>query len=239
MREQDNTGQKGGDPLKLVIFDVDGTLIDSQHMIVSAMNAAFGAHGLAAPSRERILSIVGLSLETAMRTLCSHEPHDMAVPLAEAYKSAFRDLRASREHQEPLFEGAQATIDALAGRGDILLGIATGKSRRGVDAVMDLHNLHGRFVTIQTADLHPSKPHPSMIQAAMLETGALPHEVVMLGDTSFDMEMGRAAGVHAFGVSWGYHDVRELEAAGAHRILDRFGELEGAIDALTNEGAPA
>jgi phosphoglycolate phosphatase len=221
--------------LKLVIFDVDGTLIDSQHMIVAAMNAAFGAHSLVPPSREEILSIVGLSLETAMRALCKSEPKAFAVPLADAYKAAFQDLRRSPEHHEPFYDGAAEAIRSLQARGDVTLGIATGKSRRGVDAILDLHGLHGRFATIQTADLHPSKPHPSMIHAALRETGSLPQETLMLGDTTFDMEMARAAGVHAVGVSWGYHEVAALEAAGAHRVLARFSELDAAVDDLLLE----
>lgn len=225
--------------MKLIIFDVDGTLVDSQHMIVAAMNAAFAAHAIVPPTRERILSIVGLSLETAMRTLCTTEPEDMAVPLAEAYKAAFRDLRTSPEHHEPLFPGAMEALDALGQREEVVLGIATGKSRRGVDAIIDLHDLHGRFATIQTADLHPSKPHPSMLQTALLETGVLPHEAVMIGDTTFDMEMARAAGMHALGVAWGYHETGTLEAAGAHRIIHGYDELHGALDALLPQGIPA
>lgn len=236
--ENANRCGKDGTHLKLIIFDVDGTLVDSQHMIVAAMNAAFAEHRIVAPPRERILSIVGLSLETAMRALCTAEPDDMAVPLAEAYKAAFRDLRTSPEHHEPLFPGAMDVLDALAGRKDVVLGLATGKSRRGVDAIIELHDLHDRFVTIQTADIHPSKPHPAMVQAAMRETGALPQETVMLGDTTFDMEMARSAGVNAIGVAWGYHETATLEAAGAHRILDHFNEFESAFDTLLPQGLP-
>ena len=218
-------------PVNLVIFDVDGTLIDSQHMIVSAMDRAFAAHGLASPPREEVLSIVGLSLETAMRALCTHEQQDFAGRLTEAYKAAFFDLRQSADHHEPLFPGARDVLDRLGAREDVVLGIATGKSRRGVQAIMDLHDLHGRFATIQTADDHPSKPDPSMVSAALAETGILPQRAIMIGDTTYDMEMARGAGARAVGVSWGYHPAAALTAAGAETVLARFEDFDAALDA--------
>ena len=216
--------------MNLVIFDVDGTLIDSQHMIVAAMEHAFTVHGLVPPTRDEILSIVGLSLDTAMRVLHQEEAHALAGPLTEAYKAAFQELRRSPEHEEPLFPGAIEALDELAGRDDVLLGIATGKSRRGVDAIMNLHDLHGRFVTIQTADGHPSKPHPSMVAAAMAEAGVLPQHTVMIGDTTYDIEMARAAGARAIGVAWGYHPSESLVATGADALLSTFDELGAALD---------
>jgi phosphoglycolate phosphatase len=216
--------------VNLVIFDVDGTLIDSQHMIVSAMDRAFAAHGLTAPPREEVLSIVGLSLETAMRALCRPDQQDFAGPLTEAYKAAFFDLRQSADHHEPLFPGARDVLDRLAAREDVILGIATGKSRRGVQAIMDLHDLHGRFATIQTADDHPSKPHPSMVSTALTETGVLPQRAIMVGDTTYDMEMARGAGARAVGVSWGYHPSAALTAAGAETVLDSFEDFDAALD---------
>lgn len=223
--------------MNLVIFDVDGTLIDSQNMIVTAMDRAFAAQGRVAPPRAEVLSIVGLSLETAMRALVKEEADVLAGPLTEAYKAAFFDLRKSEEHHEPLFPGALAALDRLAERPDVLLGIATGKSRRGVAAIFDLHDLHGRFVTIQTADDHPSKPDPGMVAAAIAEAGVLPQRATMIGDTTFDMEMARAAGAHAIGVGWGYHPSASLTASGAHIVLSHFDELDGALDALMEEAA--
>jgi phosphoglycolate phosphatase len=216
--------------MQLVIFDVDGTLIDSQHMIVAAMTRAFEAHGRAVPARDNILSIVGLSLDTAMRTLCPEEPEELSGTLATAYKEAFADLRTSSDHQEPLFPGALDVLDALGARDDVVLGIATGKSIRGVQAVLDLHDLNGRFATIQTADGHPSKPHPSMVLTAAAETGILPNRTTMVGDTTYDIAMGRAAGARAVGVSWGYHPAEQLVATGANRIIHHFSELQSALD---------
>ena len=106
----------------------------------------------------------------------------------------------------PPYAGIAEAVRTLAGRDDFVLGIATGKSRRGVARVLDREGWHGHFLTIQTADDHPSKPHPSMILRAMNETGAEPVSTLMVGDTSFDMEMARNANVGAVGVGWGYHE---------------------------------
>ncbi len=212
--------------MHLVLFDVDGTLVDSQHMIVAAMNRAFDSVGRARPGREAALSVVGLSLDEAMTELLGDEAEPTAVrDLGEAYKASYFDLRRSGEAQEPLYPGARAALDALAARDDVLLGLATGKSHRGIRAVLDLHDLHGRFVTVQCADDHPSKPHPAMIHAALSETGVDPARAVMLGDTIFDVTMGKAAGIVAIGVAWGYHPVEALREAGAARVLDDYAEL--------------
>lgn len=212
--------------MHLVLFDVDGTLVDSQHMIVAAMNRAFDAVGRAHPGREAALSVVGLSLDEAMTELLGEAADPKSVrDLGEAYKASYFDLRRSGGEQEPLYPGARDALDALAARDDVLLGLATGKSHRGIRAVLDLHDLHGRFVTVQCADDHPSKPHPAMIHAALAETGVDPASAVMLGDTVFDVTMGKAAGIVAIGVAWGYHPVEALREAGAARVLDDYAEL--------------
>jgi phosphoglycolate phosphatase len=214
----------------LVLFDVDGTLVDSQHMIVAAMNRAFAAVHRPAPSRAETLSVVGLSLEEAMTRLAGEEVGADAVDaLAHAYKTAYFDLRRSGRDQEPLYPGAREALDALAARDDVLLGLATGKSHRGIRAVLDLHDLHGRFVTIQCADDHPSKPHPAMVLAALAETGVAPERAVILGDTTFDVTMGRSAGIVALGVAWGYHAVEDLAAAGAETVLADYADLMPAL----------
>jgi phosphoglycolate phosphatase len=133
-------------------------------------------------------------------------------------------MRRAALFHEPLFEGARETLHALERRGH-LLAIATGKSDRGIAAVLRQHALEHLFASLQTADRHPSKPHPAMLEAAMWETGSGSHETVMVGDTSYDMQMARAAGVRAIGVGWGYHAPSALELAGAEIILDRFEQL--------------
>jgi phosphoglycolate phosphatase len=139
--------------------------------------------------------------------------------IGEAYKAAFGDLRRDKAHQEPLYPGIRETLHALAKEQDVLLGIATGKSRRGLSAVLEREGLTDLFITLQTADTHPSKPHPAMLHAAMAEAGADPTRTVMIGDTTFDIGMARDAGARAIGAGWGYHPPEALAAAGAHRIV--------------------
>jgi phosphoglycolate phosphatase len=205
--------------MQLAIFDCDGTIADSQHMIVAAMTEAFRVADLAAPPREAIVQVIGLSLEQAVRSLLPESLHARAAGIAEDYKAAFHDLRNAGLPQEPLFPGLKAAISTLRAQG-VQLGIATGKSRRGVRLLLDREGLDGVFDTIQTADTHPSKPHPSMIEAAMAETGARSRDTVMIGDTTFDMTMARNADVTAIGVAWGYHPVVALRAAGADVIAE-------------------
>jgi len=202
---------------RLAIFDCDGTLVDSGNNICLAMEDCFARAGLPAPCRTRTRRVVGLSLVEAMRAMLPEGDGDLHLALAEDYKRAFQRLRGSGLVEEPLYEGVAELIDALDKDG-WLLGIATGKSDRGLALCLDHHGLAGRFVTLQTADRHPSKPHPSMIDQAMADAGASPQTTIMVGDTSFDMMMARTAGVTAIGVAWGYHESQELLAAGAHHI---------------------
>jgi len=162
---------------RLALFDCDGTLVDSQHSICAAMDACFAEAGLERPERERTRAVVGLSLVEAMRALLPDARAETHSALAESYKRAFQSLRADGGVEEPLFDGVAELIEALADDG-WLLGIATGKSRRGLALCLDGHGLGGRFATLQTADLHPSKPHPSMIEAAMAEAGAAPETTI-------------------------------------------------------------
>lgn len=224
--------------LKLVVFDCDGTLVDSQHMICAAMKEAYGAHDLPCPPRERILSIVGLSLTEAFTRLGGGGVRAPLDQLVESYKSAFHGLRQSPDHLEPLFPGARAALDALSSRADILLGIATGKSQRGVRAVLGHHDLLARFHTIKTADDAPSKPHPGMVQAAMKEAGVGPEHTIVIGDTSYDIAMARAAGARAIGVSWGYHPAGDLHAEGADLVIDDYAALVPALESIWRTRSP-
>lgn len=219
---------------KLVVFDVDGTLIDSQDFIVEAMGRAFGDLGVPLPARAQVLSIVGLSLDRAIARLMPDLSPGAVREAAQRYKDAFIALRDERggEATSPMYPGAFETLAALHARGDIRLGVATGKARRGLDHATCAHGLDRFFVTRQTSDQHPSKPHPAMLQAALEETGTAPGAAVMIGDTSFDVEMGRAAGVATIGVAWGYHPSAELERVGADRVIADFSDLIPTLDAL-------
>ena len=210
--------------LRLAIFDCDGTLVDSQHSIVASMRAAFAAMDLPPPARADCLSVVGLSLPQAMARLLPEHPPAFHQDISAHYKQAFHALRAGGDLREPLYEGIAGLLDALEAEG-WLLAIATGKSDRGLRLLLEHHGLTRRFVSLQTADRHPSKPHPSMIEAALAEAGVDRADAVMIGDTSFDMAMARAADVRALGVGWGYHPAEALVAAGAHSVAMDSAEL--------------
>jgi phosphoglycolate phosphatase len=218
--------------MKLAIFDVDGTLVDSGAMIAASLTTAFRAEGLPVPDRTRMMGIVGLSLVEAMKALVPEEDHATHERLGAAYRQAFWEHRAEGQHTEELFDGARELLSTLHARGDVLLGIATGKSRRGVAHLVEKHGFEGWFATVQTSDDHPSKPDPSMIVAALAETGLPPSAAIMIGDTSYDIAMARAAGTGAIGVGWGNHPPGELRKAGAHTISNDFKELERDLESL-------
>ena len=209
---------------RLALFDCDGTLVDSQANICLAMEHAFEDAGLVPPLRQRTRRIVGLSLVEAMRTLLPESEDAQHRDLAERYKAAFHILRGNGLVDEPLYEGIAGLLSKLDEDG-WMLGVATGKSDRGLERFLDHHAIKGLFVTLQTADRHPSKPHPSMIYQAMADAGADPKSTVMIGDTVYDIHMGKAARCHTIGVNWGYHPVTELRDAGADRIAESMDEL--------------
>ena len=199
---------------RLAIFDCDGTLVDSGATIHRALRAAFDAHGIICPPNHITQKVIGLSLIEAMAVLVPDGDH---ATLAQSYKDAFIAMRGAGAVEEPLYDGIAELIDSMAADG-WLLGVATGKSDRGLRHCLAAHGLADRFVTLQTADRHPSKPHPAMALAAMAEAGTGPGETVMIGDTGWDMGCARAAGVGAIGVGWGYHSPEELTAEGAHCV---------------------
>lgn len=213
---------------RLAVFDCDGTLVDSQHSICTAMVRAFEGQKLTPPDRSHILSVVGLSLPHAMATLLPDAEADFHLHLAEGYKLAFQQLRRDNAVSEPLYPGIADLIRELD-RNGWLLGVATGKSDRGLKLCLAHHGIDAHFVTLQTADHHPSKPHPSMLLTAMAEAGAVPETTAMIGDTSFDMGMAAAAEVRALGVGWGYHTPGDLIASGAASVAMDSAELHRHI----------
>ena len=215
--------------IRLVVFDCDGTLVDSQAAICRSMDHAFAAAGLSPPDRNAVRRIVGLSLPQALAQLAPEVDAERRAHALEAYKANFRSARSEGTLEEPLYPGIAGLLRRLHRRG-VALGVATGKSDRGLASCLTCHGVRELFGTLQTADRHPSKPHPAMLEAALFEAGAGPNEAVMVGDTVFDIAMAHAAGVRAVGVAWGYHDPHELIEAGASGVAESAEELEELID---------
>jgi len=199
---------------RLAIFDCDGTLVDSGAPIYAALKATFERNGLDVPPPSVSRRVIGLSLTEAMAALLPEASAEQHGRLAEDYKLAFQNLRATGQVEEPLFDGVLELLDALEAD-SWLLAVATGKSDRGLNHCLEQHGIHARFVSLQTADRHPSKPHPSMVEQAIFDAGAAPANTIVVGDTSFDMAMAASAGATGIGAGWGYHEAEELIQAGA------------------------
>lgn len=217
---------------KLAVFDCDGTLVDGQADVLWAMKHAFEKAHLPAPDPADVRRLVGLSLGVAVRELApGHDPH-IQRELVEYYKASFRARREDGLLDEPLYDGIADLLRALHAAG-WQLAVATGKSDRGLSACLAAHGLTDLFVSLQTADRHPSKPHPAMLEAALFEAGAKPEDAVMIGDTSYDMQMARAARVRSIGVLWGYHSPEELRASGAQDVAGDVAQLAAMLEPST------
>ena len=213
---------------KLLVFDWDGTLMDSEARIVACIQSAFADLGEMPPPREVAREVIGLGLEEAMTMLWPDGSVLQRRELVDRYR--FHFLGGS-EGSSSLFPGARELIEDLNQRG-LLLAVATGKSRRGLESALASTGLRGHFHATRCADETFSKPHPEMLLQVMDELGAHRSETLMIGDTEFDMEMARAAGTGALGVGWGYHSVDELNEAGAHGVIEACHSLTSDIDAF-------
>ena len=220
-------------PLRLVIFDVDGTLIDSQNFILAAMRQAFTHADQPAPSDEATLGIVGLSLPQAMEVLVPGVTEPARDRLVHLYKNSFRAMRqeCGGEAKTPFYPGARDALDRLDSAG-YLLSIATGKARRGLDHMLDSHGMRQLFIGTQTADDAPSKPHPGMVLNCLAATGVERQHAVVVGDTEYDMAMARAAAARAVGVDWGYHSTERMLRGGAEHIVSDFAALDAVLDMI-------
>lgn len=209
---------------KLAIFDCDGTLVDSGATIHRALAETFELHGIAIPPPCESRKVIGLSLTQAMSALVPAAAEADHVRLAETYKGCFHRARQEGRVEEPLFDGILDLLDTLESEG-WLLAVATGKSDRGLRLCLESHGLHARFISLQTADRHPSKPSPQMALTAMTDAGAPPERTIVVGDTSFDMGMAASAGAIGIGAAWGYHEPQELLAAGATAVATHPAEV--------------
>lgn len=217
---------------RLAIWDIDGTLVDSREVIQTCMEAAFRETGLPPPDYDRTRKIVGLGLFEGCAVLA---PPDIGRGqldmLVMNYRNAFKSHRTSPGFRETLYDDAVETLEELRAEG-WLMGIATGKSHNGLEALFATHPIRSFFDTVWCADDGPGKPHPFMIEQAMGAVGCHSGQSVMIGDAVHDIGMGRAAGVRTLGVSWGFGRADELDTAGADEIHHDFRSLRASLMAL-------
>ena len=206
--------------MKLVLFDVDGTLVDSVKLIHECMARAFESFGYARPEVAQTKSIIGLTLDIAIaRMLGRVEITPEIQAMTAKYKEVFTEVRATPGYQEVLFPDIRQMIKELASRDEILLGIVTGKGRRGLNFILDTHGLRKHIIVSRTADDCASKPSPEMVLQCCRETGMDPKDTFVIGDAVFDMQMARSAGAMPIAVDWGYASVDDLNAAGAAHVV--------------------
>ncbi|MBM08440.1 MAG: haloacid dehalogenase [Magnetovibrio sp.] len=210
------------------MFDCDGTLVDSQYSITNCIYKAFEDFQLPKPSHEEVKQVIGLPLNEVISALVADLDFHNVEGLCHSYSNAWQHLRKKNMLDEPLFPGVEETLKILR-KENWLLGIATGKSRRGLVGTLNKHGVLHHFVTVQTADKRPGKPHPDMLLKAIEETRVIKDNTVMIGDTTFDIEMATNAGVKAIGVSWGYHTVDALRSAGAKDVITTFDQLTSIL----------
>lgn len=215
---------------RLIVFDCDGTLLDSLFAIHHSMERAFASLSLAPPAPAAVRGIVGLSVPQAIAALAPGHPPDTLAALDRAFRDSALAFRATGPQADgQLYPGTREALERLDTPGT-LMAVATGKARRGLEHTLDAFALRDYFIATQTADDAPSKPHPGMLENCERMTGIGPARTIMVGDTTFDIAMARAHGCRAVGVSWGYHPVAALREAGAHAVIDDFSELDAALE---------
>jgi len=219
---------------KLLAFDMDGTLIDSLAAIVDASVEAFAGTNFATPSEAQVRDVVGLRLEHCVERWAPSANPAEVLELTERYRMAFRGQRARGDQNVRLYDGVTATLNAL-NHDETFMAVVTGKDRRGLDATLATHDFGQHFHSLQTPDTNPGKPAPDMVWTANNETATDARDTVVIGDTSFDMEMARNAGAFAVGVTYGNHTEETLRQSGAHLLINSFAELPAALATLSHE----
>ncbi|TVQ91814.1 MAG: HAD family hydrolase [Chromatiaceae bacterium] len=206
---------------ELIVFDWDGTLMDSEARIIASMQAAFVELGRSPPPAEAVREVIGLGLEQAIGRLWPAASAARRVQAMTGYRQHFL---AQDQTPMPLFSGATALLRALHRHGR-LLGVATGKSRIGLDQAIADSGLHGLFQATRSADETFSKPHPAMLLELMDELGMRPAQTLMVGDTEYDLQMAANAGVAAVAVTYGAHPRARLLAQQPRACVDSLPEL--------------
>lgn len=219
-------------PLKLAVFDCDGTIVDSRKLIVEGMVRSFAAHDLPIPSSRAVMDLVGLPLRDVLVSLSpSTLPARALDALADTYSRTFVSMHGDPEWRPPMYPGTVAMLLDLVDRHGALLGIATGKSRRGLVRTMTDFDEQLVFATTWTADDGPGKPNPAILEEAMRDVGVGPDECVMVGDTTFDIEMGHNAGMKTVAVPWGNHTRDRLLKAQPNILVESWDEFISWLDA--------
>jgi phosphoglycolate phosphatase len=219
--------------VKLIIFDFDGTLVDSRSLILESHRIVFSEFRLPPPLPADSLALVGKTLDLILSQLAG--PSAPIRDMVNAYDLLLPKLRAETAFAERPFDGVTELLRDLSSAEDILLGMATGHTSVTVAPALAALQWSDFFRTIQAADMAPSKPHPAMLLQAMQATGVAPENAIFVGDTTYDMEMAQAARVRSLGVAWGYHKPERLVAAGARRIADTVDELRGHLKNLLDD----
>ena len=216
--------------MKLVLFDCDGTLVDSAALIHATMARMFADHGIADPGLAAVRSVIGRSLDLAIGDLLDRAVDAEVLGMASAYKALYPAMRADPALRETAFAGRAGLVAALSRDAAVLVGVVTGKSRRGLASILQSLELSHAVAVLRTADDCPSKPHPAMVLECCEVTGVAPSDALVIGDATFDIEMAKHAGAAAIGVGWGYHDRLSLLQAGARGVARDAGELAAMIN---------
>lgn len=215
--------------IKFITFDVDGTLIDSQEMIVRCLQLACRDLSIdCPPSRAQLLSGVGLPLAEAVPKAIPHIDPARISEFVTAFRVHYDVLKYQVLELMPLFPGVREMLDELR-RKNYQLGIYTSKIKSGLDIVLDQHHIRDYFINIKTPDDGPGKPDPFLLNRAMAELNVMPENTIFVGDSTYDMLAGRAAGAGTLAVSWGYHTPQQLIDAGAQRVIDSVADIVPAV----------